>query len=190
MPQTESLCESAQTQMIDNLQQAPPSIALLGKLNLLATDQDFSLVEDGETCQYLTTPTSFRACLTQITHAGWDAFQKAEINMETLLMITAVSEDMSRMEKEREIPEKFSGMISSGGKTLSSPPTVLSRSTKLSFVFSPSVFFSQTHNSSNSCAQPQPQQMRSYWLLTVLFLASSSPESYFSFYPNLFMLAV
>ena len=86
VPQTESLCESAQTQMIDNLQQAPPSIALLGKLNLLATDQDFSLVEDGETCQYLTTPTSFRACLTQITYAGWDAFQKAEINMERVKM--------------------------------------------------------------------------------------------------------
>lgn len=86
VPQTESLCENAQNEMITNLQAAPPSIALLGKLNLLATDQDFSLIEDGETCQYLTTPTSFRACLTQITYAGWDAFQKAQINMERVML--------------------------------------------------------------------------------------------------------
>ena len=79
VPQTESLCENAQNEMITNLQAAPPSIALLGKLNLLATDQDFSLIEEGETCEYLTTPESFRACLTQITFAGLDAFQKAQM---------------------------------------------------------------------------------------------------------------
>ena len=76
-------------EMISNLEWAPPTIAFLGiELNLLATDQDFSLVEDGEgeSCAYLTTPSSFRACLTQITHAGRDAFQKAEINMEKVKM--------------------------------------------------------------------------------------------------------
>ena len=79
---TKSLNEDAQNNMIEQLQNAPPSIALLGKLNLLTTETDFSLVEDGEECEYLTQPDSFAACLAQITFAGQDAFQKAEINME------------------------------------------------------------------------------------------------------------
>ena len=85
---TEAAASVGLKEMISNLDCAPPTIALLGKLNLLATDQDFSLVEDGEgeSCDYLTTPSSFRACLTQITHAGRDAFQKAEINMEKVKM--------------------------------------------------------------------------------------------------------
>ena len=78
---TESLSESNQKQMIDNIQNAPLSIALLGKLNLIATEQDFSLIEEGEKVTHLTTPSSFRACLTQITFEGKNAFQQAEINM-------------------------------------------------------------------------------------------------------------
>ena len=76
---SEFLSEGARNQLIMLLQSAPPSIAFLGKLNLLATDQDFSLIEEGETCEYLTNPESFRACLTQITFAGLDAFQKAQM---------------------------------------------------------------------------------------------------------------
>ena len=76
---SEFLSEGARNELLSKLQSAPPSIAFLGKLNLLATDQDFSLIEEGETCEYLTTPESFRACLTQITFAGLDAFQKAQM---------------------------------------------------------------------------------------------------------------
>ena len=76
---SEFLSERARNELLFKLQSAPPSIALLGKLNLLATDQDFSLIEEGETCEYLINPESFRACLTQITFAGLDAFRKVQM---------------------------------------------------------------------------------------------------------------
>jgi hypothetical protein len=83
---TESFSENAQNEMVTNLVATAPSIALLGQLQLVSASIDFSLLEQGETsnCKYLTHPTSFRASLLQITHAGWDAFQKAEINMERI----------------------------------------------------------------------------------------------------------
>ena len=83
---TESFNENAQKEMVTNLLAAAPSIALLGQLQLVSASIDFSLLKDGETsnCQYLKFPDSFRASLLQITHAGWDAFQKAEVNMERI----------------------------------------------------------------------------------------------------------
>ena len=81
-----SFNENAQKEMVTNLLAAAPSIALLGQLQLVSASIDFSLLKDGETsnCKYLKFPDSFRASLLQITHAGWDAFQKAEVNMERI----------------------------------------------------------------------------------------------------------
>ena len=84
----ESFNENGQKEMVTNLLAAGPSIALLGQLQLVSARIDFSLLKDGESsnCQYLKFPESFRASLLQITHAGWDAFQKAEIKMERIAM--------------------------------------------------------------------------------------------------------
>ena len=82
-----SFNENAQNEMVTNLLTVAPSIALLGQLQLVSVKIDFSLLKDGETANSnskLKFPDSFRASLLQITHAGWDAFQKAEVNMERI----------------------------------------------------------------------------------------------------------
>ena len=82
-----SFNENAQKEMVTNLLTVAPSIALLGQLQLVSVKIDFSLLKDGETANSnskLKFPDSFRASLLQITHAGWDAFQKAEVNMERI----------------------------------------------------------------------------------------------------------
>ena len=65
---------------------APLSIALLGELMLISTDSDFSLdrkpPKDG--FQLLKWPSSFRACLAQVGHSGWDAFNEAHTNMDQI----------------------------------------------------------------------------------------------------------
>ena len=83
---TETFNESHHKEMVTNLLAAAQSIELLGQLQLVSASIDFSLLKDGETsnCKYLKFPDSFRASLLQITHAGWDAFQKAEVNMERI----------------------------------------------------------------------------------------------------------
>ena len=58
---------------------APMSIALLGQLMLIAGEEDFSLEnqkpKDG--FQFIQHPGSFRACLVQVSNAGWRAFSEA-----------------------------------------------------------------------------------------------------------------
>lgn len=58
---------------------APMSIALLGQLMLIAGEKDFSLEsqkpKDG--FQFIQHPSSFRACLVQVSNAGWRAFNEA-----------------------------------------------------------------------------------------------------------------
>ena len=82
---TQSLLEYGQSELLPNLMAAPPSINLIGQLNLVGCAQDFPLGEPGETFVHLKS-TTFRSCLTEITYDSWDAFQKAEINMERVAM--------------------------------------------------------------------------------------------------------
>lgn len=58
---------------------APWSIALLGHLMLVAGQRDFSLENQRpeKGFQFIKHPESFRACLVQVTNAGWNAFNEA-----------------------------------------------------------------------------------------------------------------
>ena len=68
------------------LMPAPFSIAILGELMLISTNTDFALdknpPKDG--FRLLKWPNSFRACLAQVGHAGWDAFNEAHKNMDQI----------------------------------------------------------------------------------------------------------
>ncbi|XP_027051783.1 uncharacterized protein LOC113679046 [Pocillopora damicornis] len=70
---------------------APMSIALLGQLMLIAGEKDFSLEsqkpKDG--FQFIQHPRSFRACLVQVSNAGWRAFNEAHKNMDTIRLYSA-----------------------------------------------------------------------------------------------------
>lgn len=68
------------------LSPAPLSIALLGQLILISSDTDFSLQNRNEslTFEFLKYPDSFRACLVQVSHKGWDAFNKAHTSMDQI----------------------------------------------------------------------------------------------------------
>lgn len=70
---------------------APMSIALLGQLMLIAGEKDFSLEsqkpKDG--FQFIQHPKSFRACLVQVSNAGWRAFNEAHKNMDTIRLYSA-----------------------------------------------------------------------------------------------------
>ena len=61
------------------------SIALLGQLLLLSKKRDFRLVEREKQVKHIKHPESFRACLLQLTHESWDAFNTAERNMNRVL---------------------------------------------------------------------------------------------------------
>ena len=69
---------------------APTSIAILGQLMVLASKIDFSLTkktpEGG--FKFLHHPSSFRACLVQISNEGCDAFMKANKNMDKIRIYT------------------------------------------------------------------------------------------------------
>ena len=69
---------------------APQSIALLGQLMVIATENDFSLEEKipRNGFQYLQYPNSFRATLVQMTNIGWEAFNEAHVNMDGIRLHT------------------------------------------------------------------------------------------------------
>lgn len=69
---------------------APQAIALLGQLMLIATANDISLEENTPPngYKYLKYPKSFRATLVQMTNIGWEAFNKAHVNMEGIRLHT------------------------------------------------------------------------------------------------------
>lgn len=70
---------------------APMSIALLGQLMLIAGEKDFSLEsqkpKDG--FQFIQHSRSFRACLVQVSNAGWRAFNEAHKNMDIIRLYSA-----------------------------------------------------------------------------------------------------
>ena len=57
---------------------------------LITTENDFSLDENApkEGFQYLKYPSSFRASLVQMTNMGWDAFNEAHKNMDSIRLLT------------------------------------------------------------------------------------------------------
>ena len=65
---------------------APFAIAILGDLLLISTDTDFSLEENSPAAGFklLNYPSSFRACLVQVTNEGWTAFNTAHTNMDQI----------------------------------------------------------------------------------------------------------
>ncbi|XP_052087216.1 uncharacterized protein LOC127724324 [Mytilus californianus] len=72
---------------LTNLLTSPPqAIALMGHLLLIATDNDFTLKTKSfkKQFEYLKYPDSFRASLVQLTNIGWDAFNEAHINMDSM----------------------------------------------------------------------------------------------------------
>ena len=61
------------------------SITILGQLLLLSKEDDFRLVDAGKKVEHIKHPESFRACLMQLTHESWSAFNTAERNMNRVL---------------------------------------------------------------------------------------------------------
>ncbi|XP_071125138.1 putative leucine-rich repeat-containing protein DDB_G0290503 [Mytilus edulis] len=72
------------------LTSAPTSIALIGQLMLIATESDFTLLENApkDGFKYLKYPNSFRASLVQLSNMGWDAFNDAHMNMDSIRLHT------------------------------------------------------------------------------------------------------
>ncbi|XP_076347688.1 uncharacterized protein LOC143245337 [Tachypleus tridentatus] len=70
---------------------APLSIALLGDLMLITSDTDFSLenAKPVDGFKYMRYPSSFRACLAQVSNSGWDAFNEAHKNMDQIRLHSA-----------------------------------------------------------------------------------------------------
>ena len=77
--ETALLVMSPSMNWVQFLTPAPLSIALLGQLMLVAGEKDFSLENQRpeEGFQFIKHPKSFRACLVQVTNAGWKAFNEA-----------------------------------------------------------------------------------------------------------------
>ena len=69
-------------------------VTVLCQLHLLSNDEDFTMVEKGKNVQYIKHPESFRACLLQLTHESWDAFNTAERNMNKVLQNVSVIPEM------------------------------------------------------------------------------------------------
>ena len=69
-------------------------VTLLCQLHLLGKDEDFTMVEKGKVVQHIKHPESFRACLLQLTHESWDAFNTAERNMNKVLQNVSVLPEM------------------------------------------------------------------------------------------------
>ncbi|CAG2250364.1 KIF3A [Mytilus edulis] len=72
------------------LTSAPTSIALIGNLMLIATESDFTLLENApkDGFKYLKYPNSFRASLVQLSNLGSDAFNDAHMNMDSIRLHT------------------------------------------------------------------------------------------------------
>jgi hypothetical protein len=72
------------------LTHAPQTIALLGELMLIATENDFSLKDHipPNGFQYLKDTNSFCAALVQMTNIGWDAFNEAHDKMDGIRLHT------------------------------------------------------------------------------------------------------
>lgn len=68
---------------------APFAIAILGDLLLISTDTDFSMEENSpaDGFKLLKYPSSFRACLVQVTNGGWTAFNTAHTNMDQIRLL-------------------------------------------------------------------------------------------------------
>ena len=73
------------------LSPAPLSIALLGQLILISSDEDFSLQDKKGSVKFehLKYPDSFRACLVQVSNNGWDAFNKAHTSMDQIRLFSS-----------------------------------------------------------------------------------------------------
>ncbi|CAC5380916.1 unnamed protein product [Mytilus coruscus] len=88
--------EIAETEIAPNsnwdslLTSTPTSIALFGHLMLIATESDFTLLENApkDGFKYLKYPNSFRASLVQLSNMGWDAFNEAHLNMDSIRLHT------------------------------------------------------------------------------------------------------
>lgn len=76
--------------MDSRLASAPYTIALLGHLMLLTTENDFTLEENVPRggFRYLKYPNSFRVSLVQLTNVGWEAFNAAHVNMDSIRLHT------------------------------------------------------------------------------------------------------
>ena len=61
---------------------------ILGNLTLLASKKDFSIVKEGQTFKHLKYPESFRACLTQTSNMGHQAFMGADEGMTSICLLT------------------------------------------------------------------------------------------------------
>lgn len=69
---------------------APMSIAFLGELVFISSNQDFS-IRDGNPeggFKFIKYPDSFRACLMQVCNSGWRAFNQAHKNMDQIFLHT------------------------------------------------------------------------------------------------------
>ncbi|XP_071135061.1 restin homolog [Mytilus edulis] len=79
---------------LTNLLTSPPhAIALMGHLLLIATDNDFTLnmlktKSFKKQFEYLKYPDSFRSSLVQLANIGWDAFNEAHKNMDSMKLYT------------------------------------------------------------------------------------------------------
>ena len=73
------------------LSPAPQSIALLGHLIIISSDTDFSLQDKKGSINFevLKYPDSFRASLVQVSHKGWDAFNKAHTSMDQIRLYSS-----------------------------------------------------------------------------------------------------
>uniref|UniRef100_A0A3B3S5C9 Uncharacterized protein n=1 Tax=Paramormyrops kingsleyae TaxID=1676925 RepID=A0A3B3S5C9_9TELE len=79
---------------------APDAIAILGELVRISNNLDFSInknpPKDG--FQYIKYPDSFSACLMEVVHSGWAAFNEAHKNMDQIRLHTGnVPAYMERM---------------------------------------------------------------------------------------------
>lgn len=73
------------------LSPAPLSIALLEQLILISSDADFTLQDKQGSLkfEFLKYPGSFRACLVQVSHGGYVAFNKAHTSMDQIRLYSS-----------------------------------------------------------------------------------------------------
>ncbi len=76
---------------------APLSIAILGQVQLVAGQRDFSLTEKppAEGFKYIKYPESFRASLVHLSNEGYNAFLQAHTNMDQIRLSTGIIHNKS-----------------------------------------------------------------------------------------------
>merc|ERR1711997_686752 len=83
--------------METSLSSPPLAMAALGKLNLIATNPDFSLQFEGDRkieYHHLRVPSSFKASVNQVSDESYWAFRKAHNGMNAISLMMAQVEDL------------------------------------------------------------------------------------------------